>query len=108
MTLETPWISRTGQGWKLNIFYGLVILLVIVTLSGFVPALNDTMFGDDDTRRFVNVVIGALAFSWLVLAFRCRRCGTRIGWWHVRNSAVSSWFTAFLNTAECPYCKSRD
>ena len=99
------WLSRTGQTWKLAIFW-------VGTLSGFllfVFMILDINRGGELQIVFslsgIAVTFGALL--WLALSVRCRACGGRPAWWLVRRAPWSDWYVLLVYGERCLICLDR-
>lgn len=102
----SPWLTATGQQWKLFILYALTGLGVLTALAGMFPAVRHLLVEDRDLFLSLAPGIGAVWFGWLAFAFRCPACGTRTGWWYVKHKGITEWFTAFVSAEQCPGCGS--
>ncbi len=68
------WIVRTGQLWKLGLFYS-IILLTLALIVTFIFAVNDYMVSDFAGRfelAVTFVFIGFLSLFWLCLSIVAR------------------------------------
>ena len=102
------WIKRSGQAWKLVIFY-LFILSELLLIVAFVMAVNDVrLVGGVDSIQlavaFVAVGLGSLA--WLCLSVRCPRCGYKPVWKILRQAEATSWLVTVHKLDRCPSCGS--
>lgn len=109
MTLRMPWITATGQRWKIYVFFCLLVAMLLLITSSFEPAIAHLLLlGDSDMLVLVSAVTAALSISWLAFAVRCPRCQCRIGLWYMTNRRPSEFFTDFVATTECPCCSQHE
>jgi hypothetical protein len=105
MTLETPWITATGQRWKVYVLLLLLGLILLLMVASFAPAIRRNVFPYDDDALFVlSGVVGVALIAWMALAVSCLRCKNRIGLWYMSNRSPLMFFTAFMTASECPVC----
>jgi hypothetical protein len=104
MITRDPWITATGQRWKLIITYLLTAQLAIIVLGGLFSAIGPLVSTNEDLMSLLSIPSGAVTLAWIALAVKCPHCGTRTGWWCMQNRGVTRWFTAFVATQHCPVC----
>jgi hypothetical protein len=105
---HTNWIGRTGQKWKLCVFYFLIeavfvgVIIFTAQYNGFLTSWE--RYIDKASLALTCLVIGIVATAWLAKAFRCPRCKTNIGKYVISKINVSTWLDTFLSLQECPNC----
>lgn len=101
------WIKRSGQAWKLGVFY-LFILLTLLLFVAFVMAVNDVRLVDElgtMELAFAFVGVGFTSLIWICFSVRCPRCGYKPVWNILRRSDVSTWLVTLHTLDRCPQCK---
>jgi hypothetical protein len=104
------WIARSGQQWKLHVFY----CLLLVAVAAFWLFLDMVNRDDSYSTTYVLTVTGAFVLSaasalgWLILAIRCPRCGTRPVMSILRTADFNEWFVTLSTLVRCPKCRSTD
>ncbi len=96
MEMKTKLLKRTGQAWKLNLFW---FVLFIVWL----PAC----FGEHFLGFMYYVYCAGavtLALGIASISIRCEVCGTRWLWLALKNRWNKDWDEWVLNLEECPIC----
>ena len=100
------WIKRSGQAWKLAIFY-LLISVTIVLFVAFVMAVNKIqLLGQLGSMQlaFAFVAFGFTSLIWICLSVRCPRCGHKPVWGILRRSDTSTWLVSLHTMERCPQC----
>jgi hypothetical protein len=106
MTAQDNWFGRTGQRWKLRVFYLLLLVLVAVAGLSLLSFQGLLLVHYNVQIGLLWSGCGVLALAWLALAFRCQNCQVRIGWWYLRSAEAKNWFTEFQQLQRCPACSS--
>ena len=106
---RTPWIVATGQTWKLNVFYVLIALTIILQAL-FILSIRGVMgvvfLGEHETAAlFVATSIGSLL--WLALSVRCPACDARPAWTILRRERALRWLIELRQSDRCVVCGSR-
>ncbi len=102
------WIARSGQGWKIRIFYGLIVLTLALTVC-FVVAVTrvvEIAEGHELGLALGLVASAAGSLGWLLLSIRCAKCGHRPVWRIVRSTDAGEWMIALLAMPDCPRCRA--
>jgi hypothetical protein len=99
------WIARTGQTWKLLVFY-LLILATGGMLVGLIMVMNGRTFDSLGKHEFILffVLAGICSLAWLIVSVRCSLCGSRPVWGVIKNSEVDVWLLKLHTTKSCPTC----
>ncbi len=103
---SSSWIARSGQTWKLYVFYAL-ILATIVLIGMFIAAVNgmEIFPGVGQVGLAMLFVVGGFgALLWLANSIRCPQCGERVAWTIIRNSNAGAWLPDLLSMTACPGC----
>lgn len=106
MDSSSSWISRSGQAWKLHVFYGSVVV-TIALIAAFIASVNDieVIPGVSELGLailFIGSGLGGLC--WLVYSIRCPGCGHRPVWPVLKQANAGSWLPTLLAMPECPSC----
>ncbi len=101
------WITRTGQFWKLRVFFlGMLLagafLITMIILWSWGPTYRLYLWQGLASGAFVTVGLSALA--WFALSLRCTKCGGRVGWHLLRTQPVGKWMLTLLEIRSCPLC----
>lgn len=102
-----PWIVRTGQLWKLGLFY-LMILTTVLLIVAFILAVNGTMISDFVGRfelAISFILLGIASLGWLCLSIRCPQCGNRPVWQMLRTVDANTWLVKLHTLERCSECK---
>ena len=98
------WFERTGQSWKLKIFWlliaGTALLLVAAILVANGVELPVGMIG----LALLVPVGGFSALLWLCAAVRCKSCGAHPTWEIIKGSSAGSWWLQIESLSACPRC----
>lgn len=100
------WITRSGQAWKLAVFYLLISTTVFLFLA-FVMAVNNVeVLGLLSSMEFAFAFVGVgfASLIWICSSVRCPRCGHRPVWGILRHSAASTWLVTLHTLERCPRC----
>ena len=105
-TFSRPWVTMTGQTWKLVVFLILCILvlafLVLMVLAmdktSPVPKFNEA------TSAIFGVLSGAAALLWLCLSVRCKACRARVAWHVLKTADAGKWGWQLMSLRVCPVC----
>lgn len=102
----SSWIARSGQKWKLHVFYSFVVA-TLGLIGAFIASVNDVevvpgvgQFG----LAMLFLVSGFGGLGWLVYAIRCPHCGHRPVWTTLKRADVGDWLNALLAMTACPSC----
>ena len=104
-----PWISASGQMWKIVLFF-LLLLVVVANILLLVLALNNVVLArsvGELRAAFWIPASAAIAFGWLCWSVRCSRCHGHPAWYLVRAAPIGRWFIVLLTTDRCPACGER-
>jgi hypothetical protein len=100
-------IERTGQRWKVFIFFGLLLFggvflaLMIWRVSdseSFPSVPGELPFAFSGTGAVL------LAFVWLWLSVRCPRCAALVAGHILRNESAGHWLMKLMEFQDCPRC----
>lgn len=108
MLIAAPWITATGQRWKLRVLLSLTVLAFLAFVGATVPSVSQWVTPSREAFVLVSVGLIAVWLMWTGLAIRCPDCNGKVGLWYMRNKSVVEWFTQFVNTDRCPMCGGRD
>jgi len=98
------WLRRSGQAWKLVVFWGLFVLSAALFIL-FVLAANDVVSGETEFSLSA-VATGFGSLAWLSLSVKCPTCGAHPVWHIIRNAPAGEWLTRVHNFETCPACGS--
>ena len=104
MMFSAPWITATGQRWKLLVVYVLLAALIVMTVGALVPSVSQLVTQERELFRFLCGLTGVVGIGWIAFAVRCPSCTRRTGWWYLQNTGVTECFTAFVSARQCPVC----
>lgn len=99
------WIAKTGQTWKVLVFY-LLMITTVGMLGGFIMAMNGRTFNSLGKHEFILffVLAGMCALIWLIVSVRCSSCGSRPVYGIMNNSDVNAWLIKLHTVQSCPTC----
>jgi hypothetical protein len=99
------WLHRSRNAWRYRVLVVAVLALgaagiaCVLALQGVIPRTLQTPLA------WSTVWMAAFSIAWFAAAFRCRRCGTRIGLWYATHAQARFWLSAFLHARACPVCR---
>lgn len=103
---STSWLDRTGQRWKLHVFFFLIALTIVSGVT-FALAVNDIHLFEGATQLplallFMSLGLGSLV--WLGTSIRCPSCHARAAWRVLRTAPSEAWLTTLVTIDACPVC----
>src|SRR5690606_33899897 len=104
MISANSYIRRSGQAWKIWLFFILLLTSAVSLVIGFT-----TSSGDPNRFTFFvlgGTCIGIIAFVWLCISIRCKVCKTRLGWNAVSKASHNDWILRLFKGGKCPVCDS--
>jgi hypothetical protein len=99
------WVRRSRNAWRFRVWLTAVAAVtttgaaMVLAMQGVVPA------GLQVPLAWIAVWASLFAAAWFASAFRCRRCGTRVGLWYATHAHGGFWLSAFLSARACPVCR---
>ena len=87
-----PWLRRTGQMWKLPIFWSGMFGPWVLGQIG-VGIFPDSWF-----------LLSLAVFGWFLAVVRCPRCGGRPVWRLATKVEAAEFVPALLEAERCPIC----
>jgi hypothetical protein len=103
-----PWLSATGQRWKLAVF-AVLIAISGGLFAGLILAVNDVpLIAPLSVVQLGlgQVAFGAFAFAWLLLSIRCTTCKRSFAWAFISRGDHGSWWHRMSNARSCPWCEA--
>ena len=99
------WVYRSRNVWRFRVW--LFSMAAVSTIgTAIVLAMQGVVPGTLRIPLAWSAVWATLfAAAWFASAFRCRRCGTRVGLWYATHAHSGFWLTAFLSARACPVCR---
>jgi hypothetical protein len=99
------YIRRSGQSWKVWMFFLLFMAGVVLLLVGF--ATNAARDADSFTFYVLGgSCIAIFSLVWLIISLRCKDCRARLAWKAISNQSHANWLIWLLSTESCPICKN--
>ena len=99
------WFRRTGQSWKLGVFWGL-FLVGAALLILFVLSVNGVVSGQVELSLSAVATMFA-ALAWLATSVKCPHCGARPVWHIIKTAPAGDWLTRVHCLKTCPICDCR-
>jgi hypothetical protein len=107
---NTPWLSRTGQTWKVWISLGIsciALVLFILMVASFGNSGDEILgrLGIDELQVLsAFLCLGLLALFFLVFSVKCPECKKRPVYKIIRTSDFNQWFYVLISFDRCPNC----
>ena len=102
------WLKRSGQQWKLAVFYVLIGVSACV-FALFIAAVNrrEIIAGVGQVElALLSIALGALGMAWLIGSIRCARCNARPVATILRTASANRWLVTLQTLERCPRCHS--
>jgi len=102
MIFARSYVTRSGQFWKMWLFFGLSLASGVLLFRGF-------NVGEEQPSSFMALVLagtgfGAISLFWLSMSIRCKNCKTRLGWRAISKESHNAWLLSLLTSDCCPVC----
>ena len=99
------WVRRSRNAWRFRVLLVSVLAMsatsvaMLLAMQGVVPSTMQVPLA------WSSVWAGLFCAAWFAGAFRCRRCGTRVGLWYATHANGGFWVVSFLSARACPVCR---
>jgi len=102
--MTDSWLERTGQGWKIKIFWLLIGATALLLLGAIVSA-NGVELPLGMTGLALLVPVGGFsALLWLCAGVVCKTCGAHPAWEIIKGATAGSWWIQIESLSACPKC----